>query len=499
MSTSNPPVVEPGFLTNAIADPSFLHERLMEIGDVAWDEESGTWLVSSYELIKSVCLDDEGDWKSPMVWDARFPPLGLTFEEWITLQFGSPKALPSAEGADHARMHRWWLRIFSPKLLAKWGDTLIEPFANEQADELLSRGRAELCSEYCTPVTTRVMAAMLGLPSHDADWFDRLRDLREESVGLLEYLLQPWLTPPRELVDGALSAATELYSLVEPVVLEKQDSESDDFISHVWRDAKNLFGTDFTVADIVATTLTAWNGGVRTVSSVAGSSLYVVMTNPGLQREVVAGGDQAVANLVEETARLYGPADMKTRRATKDLELGGVAIKEGDLVFLLSGAGNRDPRQYSRPNEVDVARRSPRDHFGFFRGPRVCAGQGLARFMLAKILMVALQRMQNLQFCPEAVPPRYALLTSRAWRPIHARFERSGPRLSFERDIRPLFRERDREVMEFAFDLWAYEDVKECASTILRRLEDGTMPCDRPWDNERLSLLREWISSGAPR
>ena len=67
---------------------------------------------------------------------------------------------------------------------------------------------------------------------------------------------------------------------------------------------------------------------------------------------------------------------------------------------------------------------------------------------------------------------------------------------SFERDIRPLFREEDVETMEFAFDLSSYDDVREYAEDIYQRVAEGTMPCDRAWPNERVQLLRTWIDAG---
>jgi hypothetical protein len=67
---------------------------------------------------------------------------------------------------------------------------------------------------------------------------------------------------------------------------------------------------------------------------------------------------------------------------------------------------------------------------------------------------------------------------------------------SFENDIKPLFRDLDRKQMEWAFDLWKYEDVKERADEILERLEGGDMPCDAPWPEERVSLFRDWVEEG---
>jgi hypothetical protein len=71
--------------------------------------------------------------------------------------------------------------------------------------------------------------------------------------------------------------------------------------------------------------------------------------------------------------------------------------------------------------------------------------------------------------------------------------------LSFEKDIRAMFREKDRQRMEWAFDLWRYEDVRDNAPGILERIEDGSMPCDEPWPPEQIERLRAWIAAGTPQ
>ena len=68
--------------------------------------------------------------------------------------------------------------------------------------------------------------------------------------------------------------------------------------------------------------------------------------------------------------------------------------------------------------------------------------------------------------------------------------------VGFEDAIRPLFSDRDRYEMDFVFDLWSYDDVKAHARGILERLVDGTMPCDDPWPDERIALLRAWLDGG---
>jgi hypothetical protein len=70
--------------------------------------------------------------------------------------------------------------------------------------------------------------------------------------------------------------------------------------------------------------------------------------------------------------------------------------------------------------------------------------------------------------------------------------------VGFEEDIKPLFRATDRERMEWAFDLWDYDAVKEYSDSILERLEAGDMPCDAPWPEEQIELFRNWIDAEMP-
>jgi len=70
--------------------------------------------------------------------------------------------------------------------------------------------------------------------------------------------------------------------------------------------------------------------------------------------------------------------------------------------------------------------------------------------------------------------------------------------VSFGRHVRPLFRKFDRQSMLFAFDLWAYKDVAQHSGEILRRLENGTMPCDGAWPQQQVETFRRWIEAGTP-
>ena len=70
---------------------------------------------------------------------------------------------------------------------------------------------------------------------------------------------------------------------------------------------------------------------------------------------------------------------------------------------------------------------------------------------------------------------------------------------TFDDDIKPLFRERDRAAMLGVFDLWSFEDVTANADAILAAVRAGSMPCDKPWPTENVDLLERWVDNGTPR
>jgi hypothetical protein len=82
--------------------------------------------------------------------------------------------------------------------------------------------------------------------------------------------------------------------------------------------------------------------------------------------------------------------------------------------------------------------------------------------------------------------------------PVSVELPADGQPLSFAKHVKPLFRERDRKSMRFAFDLWSHADVSQHADAILTRLEQGTMPCDGAWPQDWIDAFRRWRDTGKP-
>jgi hypothetical protein len=70
--------------------------------------------------------------------------------------------------------------------------------------------------------------------------------------------------------------------------------------------------------------------------------------------------------------------------------------------------------------------------------------------------------------------------------------------VGFEKDIKPLFRAKDRDAMKASFDLWDYADVVRVAQAILGAVSSGKMPCDGPWPPAQVELFTRWMKGGTP-
>ena len=74
--------------------------------------------------------------------------------------------------------------------------------------------------------------------------------------------------------------------------------------------------------------------------------------------------------------------------------------------------------------------------------------------------------------------------------------EEEAKPISYATDIKPLFTETDRDHMEFMFDLWSYDDVKEHADAIYGAVSDGSMPPGDPWSEDQVATFKAWIDGG---
>jgi len=116
---------------------------------------------------------------------------------------------------------------------------------------------------------------------------------------------------------------------------------------------------------------------------------------------LLANGFEPSANALEESLRLEPAAAVIDRYATRDVELAGASIKEGDFVEISIAGANRDPAYFPDPDRFDPQRENAKHHLAFAHGPHVCVGMHLARLEALTAGERLFARLPGLRLDPE--------------------------------------------------------------------------------------------------
>ena len=401
-------------------EPWSYYELLRAAGGIVWDDAADAWIVSSHKLVREVAKG-EGDLAARFAVSATSTSEHLPKEVWDETQM-SGRLIQSVEGSDHDRQHRWWMRTFTPRVMSLWQEKYISPACNAAIDRIATAGRADLRTDYADRIPPRFFTAIMGYPEASDEFVAHLDELFRARSLLRQMLGASSMVDP-EIVESARSATRELKETIWDFVMSRRDGSGEDLISLIWRGAAELYGTECTDDDVVATVAMVWDNGTHTTIHSIANALYLLLTQPELRSEIERNAS-LVPQFVEESLRIYGPVFFTAIRiALKDFELGDVHIAKGARLVLLLGAAGHDPHRYHSPDEPTLTRDRPRDHLSFYAGRNSCIGQMLARAELEESVRTLLERLPDVQLDPSAEPPDYqGVPRIRAWSPLNVRF-----------------------------------------------------------------------------
>jgi len=154
--------------------------------------------------------------------------------------------------------------------------------------------------------------------------------------------------------------------------------------------------------DKVSTLVDICFGGIATTTYVMASAIHHIATHPA-DREALVDNPDMMPNAIEEFARVFPPIVGLGRTCTRDVEVAGTTMKEGDYVMLAYSASSRDPRVVENPHKVDITRESVL-HSTFGMGPHRCPGSNLARLELRATLEEWLKRIPDFAMKPGTTP-----------------------------------------------------------------------------------------------
>jgi cytochrome P450 len=380
-------------------NPSPVYARLHELGEAVALSRTDRFAVAvcGWEAAGQVLRDPNF-----RVLDAEYLDRGRT--RWRdhpvlrTLQ----ASLFNASGADHARSRR----LFSQALTARRVAAL-EPSIARLTDELLDR-LAELGADgepvdfmaaFALRLPSDVVGELLGVPPADRGWllprvrtFDAVLEIGQRTLAE---------------VEAADAAALELADYFGQLLTERRAAPRDDLISAL-ANVPAESPDQITEEELLANLIVVFNAGFRTTANLLGNGLPVLLRHPAAVAALRA--DESLApGYVEEILRYEPPVHFAVRFADSDAEIAGVPIKQGQLVVVLTGAANRDPRRFADPDRFDPSR-PDNQHLAFSAGPHYCLGAALGRVEGRIALPRLLSRFPELALAAEPAARRNLML-----------------------------------------------------------------------------------------
>lgn len=294
-------------------------------------------------------------------------------------------AIPSMINLDdpaHLRRRGLVNRGFTPRRV-----TDHEPFVRRTCIEILERarglGRFDFVREVAAPLPMRMIGELLGVAPEDHD--DLLRWSDDLIVGTSAS------SSPEERAR-AVAAFGEYAGYHARVVAERRAHPRDDLLSVLL--AAEIEGERLDDAALLQESLLLLVGGDETTRHVISGGFLALLERPDV-REALARDPSCIPLAVEEMLRFVTPIQNMARTATRDVELGGRKIREGEKLLLLYVSANRDERVFRQPDRFDAAR-APNDHLAFGHGTHFCLGASLARLELRVMFEELLARLPSL-------------------------------------------------------------------------------------------------------
>lgn len=294
--------------------------------------------------------------------------------------FFTSKTMLTVDDPDHRRLRLLVSKAFTPRYIES-----LRPRIQQIADELLDRvqaqGKMEIVADYAFPLPINVIAEMLGIPQ--SDW----AQIRVWSEALARGLGVGKRDPE---VHAHMRAFGEYTARL---VADKRQHPADDLISQMI--AIEEEGDRLSEAELLSTITLLIFAGHETTSNLIATGTLMLLDHPD-QLAKLKADPGLVPAAVEELLRFNGPATIAGPRfATEDMEFAGQQIRRGDVLFPVLLSANRDESQFTRPEDLDIARKLER-HLAFGYGIHTCLGAPLARLEGSIAFATLLRRMPNL-------------------------------------------------------------------------------------------------------
>jgi cytochrome P450 len=371
--------------------PHELFKRLRSECPVHWTariteypEEAGFWSITTADDIHEVSRDWEtysSELGGITALTSSIMPLELIRAMFIGMD--PPK---------HDRLKALFQRGFTPKRIADHEDE-IRAIVCDVLDRLEGRETCDLVPDVAQPVVARVIGSFMGVPPEDdSDW----ARLMNEMMGAGDPDMNP------EGVEAVMQRAVpEMFERCRALIAERRERPTEDLTSvlvHAEIDGQRLEEHEIVMGFFLL--MAAGNDSTKATYC---SGMRALIESPD-ERQKVLDDPSLVTSVVEESLRMFPAFAHFRRTATRDTELNGQQIREGDKVVMWYASSNRDESRYDDPDRFDATRNPEHQAFGA-GGRHYCLGTALARLELKTLFEETLARYPNMTLAGE---PLYA-------------------------------------------------------------------------------------------
>jgi hypothetical protein len=343
---------------------------------------AGFWAVSRFEDVFTIASD----------------PATYSSERTV---ISPPALVPTIQSLDpprHDRLRALVSLAFTPSRVRAM-EPRVREIARALLAPLLEVGRGDLLAQYARHIPSQVIGEMIGIPAERIPaflhWTEAMVELPQDK------------TQSEAIKNPAASIYAEFAALLE----ERRRTRQGDLMSALV-DAR-IDGTELTQEELLGFCFVLVVAGNDTTTNLIANGAVLLAEHPD-QRRLLAQDPSLLPDAIEEMLRFESPAQALPRRLTRDVELHGQKLSEGEQLFLLWGSANRDEREFEDADRFDVRRRIKR-HLGFGQGVHFCLGKSLAR-LEARVAFEEL-----LTHAPEYVRAGPAPWLPSMWARAHAR------------------------------------------------------------------------------
>jgi cholest-4-en-3-one 26-monooxygenase len=360
------PLIEDAFYAG---DAFPQYARLRDEAPVAWNDTKGFWAVSRWDEVMAVSTDPETFCSGRGI---LIMEIGATYE--------SPPTMMHTDPPEHTVYRKLVQPGFAPGRMRAL-ETDVRRRAKLLVDEIEPGRPGDFVETVAVPFPLYIISALLGMP--DEDW-QRFFEWSEAVI--------PGATDWSEEKRAELQA--DMHETLLAATVARRADPRDDLISVLAQ--VEIEGRRLSDAELTMFLVQLLVAGNETTRNMISGGLVALADRPAAW-EQLRRDRSLVPAAVEEMLRWTTPVVSFMRTATRDTELGGQAIREGDPVLMLYASANRDERQFgSTADRFDIGR-EPNHHVAFGFGGHFCIGATLARIEARQLLEELLDRFETVE------------------------------------------------------------------------------------------------------